>query len=54
VEVDWRQLDLDLVSHQQPDEIPVHPISDVGRNLLASVEPHAIQRLRQLLDDDSR
>jgi hypothetical protein len=45
---------LNPVSHQQPDEIPVHPIGDVGRDLLAFVEPHAIQRFRQLLDDDPR
>jgi hypothetical protein len=47
-------LDLYLVSHEQPDEVSVHPIGDVGRDLLASVEPHAIQRFRQLLDDDPR
>jgi hypothetical protein len=45
---------LNPVSHQQPDEISIHPIGDVGRNLLASVKLHAIQRFRQLFDDDPR
>src|SRR5262249_52832921 len=54
MEVDRRQLDFNPVSHQQPDEISVHPIGDVGCDLLASVEPHPIQRFRQLFDDDPR
>src|SRR4029078_12710025 len=52
--VDGRHLDLHPVSHQHADEIPVHPIGNVGRNLLSRVEPHSIQRLRQLFGDDSR
>src|SRR5712691_2633038 len=48
-----RKLDLHAVADQHPDEVPVDAIRDVGDNLAALVQPHAIQRARQLLHNRS-
>ena len=47
--VDRRQLHPHPIADQHPHEIAVDPIRDVRRHLRALVEPHPIQRARQLL-----
>jgi hypothetical protein len=50
--VHGRQFQLHPIPDQHPDEIAIRSIGDVRRHLPAIVEPHPVERLRQLFDDD--
>ena len=46
-----RQLHAHPITDQHPHEIPIDAIRHVRQDLRSVVEPHAIHRARQLLDD---
>jgi hypothetical protein len=49
------QLHMNPITDQHPDEVPVDPIRNVRQHLPAAiVEPHAIHRAWQHVDDHSR